>query len=208
MTEATHYSQMSQDLFVDYMLDSNEGYFVDVGSHDPKFINNTLMLEQKGLKGLLLDVAPRWIEMAKQERSAKAVQVDLATVNFTDVLLDNECPKLIDYLDLDIDGGTFKVLQDIDFDTFTFKVITIEHDYYMNKNDYDRCAMRQILQSAGYELVCADVANFSGPQEDWYVHPSHIDKSKWEHVVCSNLNHTEVRKLMGITDEKLNDVRR
>ena len=56
----------------------------------------------------------------------------------------------------------------------------------------------------GYRLVCADVGNHSGPQEDWYIHPSHIDQSRWEHVVCSDLKHTEVRKLMGITDERLN----
>tara|TARA_R110000824_G_scaffold318633_2_gene505778 strand:+ start:709 stop:1299 length:591 start_codon:yes stop_codon:yes gene_type:complete len=195
---------MSQDLFADYMLDSNEGYFVDVGCYEPKYINNTYMLEQKGFKGLLLDIDPKWVKMAEQERSAKAVQVDLAAINFTDVLLNNECPKLIDYLDLDIDGATLKVLKDIDFELFTFKVITIEHDYYMNKNDAGRSAARDILKSNGYELVCADVGNNSGPQEDWYIHPNHIDQSRWDHVVCSDLKHTEVRKLMGITDEKLN----
>ena len=61
-----------------------------------------------------------------------------------------------------------------------------------------------ILQSNGYKLVCADVGNNSGPQEDWYIHPSHIDQSRWEHVVCADLKHTEVRKLMGIIDERLN----
>ena len=204
MTEITHHSQMSQDLFADYMLNSNEGYFVDVGCYEPKFISNTYMLEQKGFQGLLLDVDPKWVKMAQEERSAKAVQVDLMANNFTDVLLDNQCPKLIDYLDLDIDDGTLKVLIDIDFDVFTFKVITMEHDYYANKNDNDRSAMRNILQSNGYKLVCADVGNNSGPQEDWYIHPSHIDQSRWEHVVCSDLKHTEVRKLMGIIDERLN----
>jgi len=54
MTEITHHSQMSQDLFADYMLNSNEGYFVDVGCYEPKFISNTYMLEQKGFQGLLL----------------------------------------------------------------------------------------------------------------------------------------------------------
>ena len=43
MTEITHHSQMSQDLFADYMLNSNEGYFVDVGCYEPKFISNTYM---------------------------------------------------------------------------------------------------------------------------------------------------------------------
>ena len=48
MSELKHYSQMSQDLFADHLLDSSEGYFVDVGCYDPRFINNTYRLEKKG----------------------------------------------------------------------------------------------------------------------------------------------------------------
>ena len=61
MKDIKHYSQMSQDLFVNHLLDSSEGFFVDVGCYEPKFINNTYMLEEKGWRGLLIDTQPRWM---------------------------------------------------------------------------------------------------------------------------------------------------
>jgi len=204
MNKLKHYSQMSQDLFVDHLLDSREGYFVDVGCYEPKFINNTYMLEKKGFKGLLLDISPRWIDLAIKHRPAsKAVWVDLLKKNFNELLLEEEAPKVIDYIDLDIDEGTVKVLKDVDYDTFSFKVLTIEHDYYAHGDQY-RSETRDFLNDKGYQLVCGDVGNNSGPQEDWYVHPSYISKEKWEPLLCADLKHTQVRKLMGIEDERLN----
>jgi len=205
MDKPKHYSQMSQDLFADHLLDSNEGYFVDVGCYEPKYINNTYMLEKKGFKGLLLDVDPRWVTLAQQYRSAatKAVRVDLQRENFSEVLKKNDCPRVTDYLDLDVDEATLKVLKDIDHDSFSFKVLTVEHDYYAHGDKY-RAEARELLKLNGYKLICADVANNSGPQEDWYVHPKYIDESKWKPLVCSDISHLEVRKLMGIKDTRLN----
>ena len=53
-------------------------------------------------------------------------------------------------------------------------------------------------------MVCGDVGNNSGPQEDWYVNPSYVEKDKWEPLLCNDVKHTEIRKLMGIEDERLN----
>lgn len=200
-----HYSQMSQDLFVDHLLDSNSGYFIDVGCFEPMFINNTYMLEKKGFKGLLIDVNPYWVEMCEKYRSpeSKYIEANLATENITDIMIKHESPKVIDYIDLDIDKGTLKVLKDIRFDLFSFKVITIEHDYYAHGDLY-RTDARTLLASNGYQMVCADVCNNSGPQEDFYVNPKYVDESKWKPLVCSGIWHVELRKLMGIDDERLN----
>ncbi len=196
---------MSQDLFVDHLLESNEGYFVDVGLYEPKFINNTYLLEKKGFTGLLFDIDQYWIDLSKKHRAAtsKAIQVDLLKKNFNELLLEENAPKIIDYIDLDIDEGTVKVLKDIDYTNFSFKVLTVEHDYYAH-GDESRSEIRNFLDSKGYQLVCGDVGNNSGPQEDWYVNPSYVEKDKWEPLLCNDVKHTEIRKLMGIEDERLN----
>ena len=208
MSELKHYSQMSQDLFADYLLDSSEGYFVDVGCYDPRFINNTYRLEKKGFKGLLLDYHNQWIDLAKEHRASTTIaqNVDLLRANFTEVLRNNNCPSVIDYIDLDVDEATLKVLNDVEHDSFSFKVLTVEHDYYAgDQNGAERRKRsREILTTNGYELVCADVANNSGPQEDWYVNPEFISESKWKPLVCSDVSHLEVRKLMDIEDTRLN----
>lgn len=211
MKAIKHYSQMSQDLFVNHLLDCDEGFFVDVGCYEPKFINNTYMLEERGWRGLLIDTQPRWIDLAKSLRSPenKLALVNLMGVNFNTVLQQNNCPPVIDYIDLDIDEATLKVVTDIDHDLFSFKIITVEHDYYKvdepgSDAELYRSECRRIFSEAGYKLVCADVGNNSGPQEDWYVNPKYIPEDKWKPLVCSNVKHLEVRKLMKIDDQRLN----
>ena len=74
------------------------------------------------------------------------------------------------YIDLDIDEATLKVVSDIDYDLFSFKTITVEHDYYKvdepgSDVEFYRSECRRIFSDAGYELVCADVGNNCGPQD-------------------------------------------
>ena len=49
-------SQAFQDIFVYFILNINNGYFLDIGSSDPENINNTYFLENKGWSGLCIDL--------------------------------------------------------------------------------------------------------------------------------------------------------
>ena len=94
-----------------------------------------------------------------------------------------------DYLQIDIDNHAnhCKLLQSI-IQFHEFSVITFEHDFWQKTSDTALCRdqSRQILQSAGYILLCTDVTIEPGKGkgidnepmyfEDWYVHPSRIHK--------------------------------
>lgn len=83
------------------------------------------------------------------------------------------------------------VLRILPFDDYHFKVITIEHDGYLYDDKY-RGQQRNILESHGYMLLCANVhveqPGYEGkicPFEDWWIYPSEfnqelIDKIKSE----------------------------
>lgn len=71
----TYYSQIGQDkYFIENFTDpSKKGFFVDVGMNDGINISNTLALEQRGWKGLGIEVNDDLFEQAKRNRTCTVV---------------------------------------------------------------------------------------------------------------------------------------
>jgi hypothetical protein len=176
------YSQCGQDLFVYYLNEGKPGKFLDLGCSLPKKINNTYLLELNGWDGISIDIqdfSEQW-----QERKCKFIQADCLNQNYNELLKDYYDDKVIDYLTLDMEGcgDRFKLLQKIIDSNYTFKIITIEHDAYLG-TDYvnkEKIPQRELLESKGYKLICADVSHSKSPDlffEDWWVDPQYFEES-------------------------------
>ena len=82
------------------------------------------------------------------------------TVSLNDVLEESGAPLVIDYLSIDTEGSEFQILQTVDFNKWTFKIITVEHNFMPH-----RILINEFLLKFGYKRV---FNNFSH-MDDWYV---------------------------------------
>jgi len=177
-------SQVLQDMFVMYCHKGKKnGTFLEVGSADPYFANNTALLEEHyNWTGVGIEIDP---EEAKKyndsPRTATLLFQDALETNY-EKLLEKYFPdkKVIDYLQLDLEPArnTFQCLLDIPFHKYKFGVITYEHDYYIDYTKSFREKSRMYLEMMGYELVVANVSqDGKNAFEDWWVHPDLIDRN-------------------------------
>ena len=183
-------SQVSQDLFVINVLKGKrEGYFIEIGSHDAIYINNTFVLENKyDWKGLMIDYDNTYEESYIKDRPKSWYIInDARNINYKLFLEDHNFPKNIDYLQIDLNVinrstiDTLILLNKTIFDDYKFAIITFEHDFYRGNYFDTREISRQIFKDRGYILVFPDVKNKSDYDEtylefeDWYVHPDLVD---------------------------------
>lgn len=85
---------------------------------------------------------------------------EVETISLNDLLAENSAPAHMDYLSIDTEGSEFEILQSLDFDRWSFRVMTVEHADRPERQDiYD------LLTSKGYRRVLQEVSWF----DDWYV---------------------------------------
>jgi len=183
--------QAAQDYFVLYCLkEKKQGTFLEIGSNHPININNTYVLEKNfGWTGFLIEYEEAFLPLYKEHRPRSyPIIADATTLNFRDLCVEQEFPKDIDYLQIDLDvsnRSTLTVLENINtqmMDDYRFAVITFEHDIYNGDYFNTRQRSREIFESRGYTRVFSDVNNKSDgvdyPFEDWYVHPELVDMER------------------------------
>lgn len=178
---ADYYSQAAQDKFV-YMIlygllgKQDQGYYLEIGAGNPINTNNSYFFE-KELKwdGVSIDISQGYAEQWHAVRNNLLLHEDATKSDYSAIL--QSFPKVIDYLSLDIDEDYTDVLKNIPFKDYTFKVITIEHDFHRYGDRY-RKQERQILESFGYHLLCSDVSISGFCFEDWWIHPSFFSSSE------------------------------
>ena len=173
------YAWNRQDIFVAEILNRKEnGYYVEIGSNEPTLGNNTYLLEKNyNWQGLSLDNEPSVTNRFNNLRKNKAILADATTFNYLKYFEENNFPKQIDYLSIDVDGnyrfdGTRETnnsllsLITLPLTTYRFSIIHYEHDICGNyKNTETRDAQREILTSLDYSLLVSNV------EEDWWVDP-------------------------------------
>ena len=89
---------------------------------------------------------------------------DVESVSLEDLLDGYQAPKTIDYLSIDTEGSEFLILENFNFDKYSFKVITCEHNFTENREK-----IFSLLTRNGYVRVWSEFTQF----DDWYVN------SKW-----------------------------
>lgn len=166
------FSQVGQDLFVINKLNQKRnGYYIEIGGHDPVLINNTYLLEQQyNWTGFSLEIQSSLVDRYNLIRKNKCILSDATKFDFKKFLNENNYPKQIDYLSLDIEPPeqTYICLCNMPLSEYRFSVITFEHDSYYAGNKY-RDLSRELLTNLGYILTVPDVKCNNDPFEDWYV---------------------------------------
>ena len=190
--------QAEQDKFVLMMLNKKtNGFFLEIGSSDPIYVNNTFVLENSyNWNGIMIEYENNWLNEYKIHRPKSIHVIDNAQyIDYNLLFKSNNVPNNIDYLQIDLDvdnSSTLNTLIKIDeqlLNEYKFATITFEHDIYSSDNENDIWAItrkksREIFLKRGYVLVFPDVqlpsdTSYKGKQcgafEDWYVHPDLVD---------------------------------
>lgn len=83
------------------------------------------------------------------------------TISLFDLLEKYNAPCDIDYLSIDTEGSEYEILKNFNFSKYTFKLITCEHNFSLNREK-----IYTLLKENGYIRVFKDYSLF----DDWYVH--------------------------------------
>jgi hypothetical protein len=181
-----YYGASGQDFFVMSMLKNKKDcYFLELGSNHPIDNNNTYLLEtQFNWNGIMIEYSKEFLNLYQQYRSRSNYLItDATTINFNELFNKYNCPKNIDYLQIDLEannGSTITALENISkvMNEYKFATITFEHDAYQDFTYQTRKKSRDIFEKFGYVRVFSDVYVHGYPQnpyEDWYVHPELVD---------------------------------
>ncbi|WP_370302932.1 FkbM family methyltransferase [Pseudooceanicola sp.] len=96
----------------------------------------------------------------KTSRKMRGQSDQVQTVSLNDLLAEHKAPAVVDYISIDTEGSEYDILSAVDFDRWSFRVMTVEHNH-----EPQREQVFDLLSSKGYTRVCQDVSRF----DDWYV---------------------------------------
>lgn len=174
-------SDMLQESFVLSMLqEKTNGYYVEVGSGRPFNGSNTFILENTfNWIGVGLDINDKNVLEYNKNRKNPSIVADAITFNYSEYFKNNNFPKQIDFLQIDIDSngkeaeysgnGNLLALIGIPLTEYRFSVIIFEHECILNyKNKPIRDAQREMLSALDYVLIG------SNGLEDWWVDPKAV----------------------------------
>lgn len=192
-------SDARQDQFVANMLKfKKNGHYIDIGSCHSVYSNNTFYFQSLDWKGICVEIESGYNNSYENRKDCIYLNDDATKIDYRKLFIENNFPKFIDYLSLDIDQSSIDVLRILPLDEFRFRVITIEHDAY-HLGDFYRNQQREILEQNGYFLVCSNVyvqqngwTKENCAFEDWWVDPTEfnidlINKVKSESIYPSEI---------------------
>jgi len=94
------------------------------------------------------------------DRNKRTIQIP--TISLLDVLDNANAPSFIEYMSLDTEGSEYEILENFDFEKYTFGLIDVEHNYVEPR----RTEIKNLLLSKGY--IYKGENNF----DDMYQHNS------------------------------------
>lgn len=197
-----NFSQTYQDIFVLTALDGKkDGTYLEIGAAHPFHNSNTALLERFGWKGIGIELKSDLADAHQKERKNKILCEDALKVDY-EKLLNENYDFIIDYLQLDIEPSknTFEALLSIPFNKYQFRVITYEHDHYVDMIGNYREKSRRYLSAMGYTLLFNDISpNENSPFEDWWIKKDLIDQNilnKLLSIETKNINQVEELMLL------------
>lgn len=142
--------------------DTKNGYYIEIGAGHYKDNNNTYFLESfHDWKGVSIDIQPHLVDAFNNKRKNPCILGDATTFNWSKYLEENNFPKVIEFLSIDIDAinnnySNLFALLNLPLMQYKFKVISIEHNFGVYYNlKHCRDLQRDILTALGYSLVVA-----------------------------------------------------
>ena len=177
-------STRSSDAFaLDILEYKRNGYYVEMGSAGPIQGNTTYKMESEyDWTGVGFDLDQKNVDEYNAVRKNPCLLEDATKFNYLKYFEENNYPKQIDYLQVDIEspisysgrsmdpiGQPLNGLISLPLQHYRFTVICFEHDTIIHyKNASMRDAQREILNNLGYSLI-AKIGH-----EDWWVDPTVI----------------------------------
>ena len=173
------FSQFGEDLFIaDFFANQKEGKYVDLGAFHPMRLSNTYLLHKKGWSGTNIDLNPITIDLFNLARKnddnicclIAGKDNLLKDVYFEDwsaanSLTSNEnlsekkkmktrtfeslIYKNFDFLNIDLEGHDYEILQTIDFKKFNPKLICVE----ILENCLDKENIFNFLRRYNYSFI-------------------------------------------------------
>jgi hypothetical protein len=207
-----YFSQAGQDQFILNVLKGKKnGFYLEIGTNDPIFHNNTYTLEKNyNWKGILVEQDSTFVNLYEKNRPNSIYIINDATkIDYKTLFETTKMPYEMDYLqiDLDVDNrSTLTVLENLNndiLDKYKFATVTFEHDIY-NGNYYNtREISRNIFSEKGYICVFKDVHTYYNNSlvvfEDWYVHPELVDMQYVNKLISNNINNYVYNEITQMT---------
>lgn len=103
-----YHGQALQDKFVLNVLKKKKnGTFLELGANHPIDINNTFTLEKDfGWNGIMIEFDEKHLKDYEEHRKDSVhVIADATKIEYKKLLVENNMPKNIDYLQIDLDAG-------------------------------------------------------------------------------------------------------
>ena len=94
-----------------------------------------------------------------QSKRRNFSQYEIETITLNDLLKEYSAPLEIDYLSIDTEGSEYEILKNFDFEKYSFRVITVEHNNTVNKT-----RINELLEKNGYKRQLEQLSQF----ESWY----------------------------------------
>jgi len=94
------------------------------------------------------------------ERRLNGKRYKVKTISLNDLLAKWQAPNYIDYLSIDTEGSELEILGALNFERYTFGVITCEHNYSPRRG-----MIKDLLEKNGYSRRFEELSKF----DDWYV---------------------------------------
>jgi len=215
-TITNNYSQVFQDMFVLSMLDGKKnGTFLEIGGSKPFENNNTALLEQEfEWKGVSIELDESFVQEYMQNRlTTKVLCSNALEIDYESLLFENYKDNIIDYLQLDIEPSrnTYECMLKIPFDKYKFRVITYEHDHYIDVTQSYREKSRKFLQEKGYILVANDIStDEESTFEDWWAYPDLVDQTILNIMTSTTnvINKIDEYMLLNLKDSVENNLMR
>ena len=195
-----YFSQACQDKFIlNVLSEKKNGFFLEIGSNHPIYINNTYTLEKNyDWKGIMVEYDCSFLDLYKEHRPNSIHVINDATkIDYKNIFEINNMPIEMDYLQIDLDVNnrstltTLEILDNDIFDKYKFATVTFEHDIYTGNYFDTREKSRQIFNKRGYICVFQDVSIFFNNEifvfEDWYVHPDLVDMEYINKLMQDNI---------------------
>lgn len=183
MRQKSEATRSSDAFALDILEYKRNGYYVEMGSAGPINGNTTYKMESEyDWTGVGFDLDQKSVDEYNSVRKNPCLKEDATKFNYLKYFEENNYPKQIDYLQVDIEspisfsgrsmdpiGQPLNGLIALPLQHYRFTVICFEHDTIIHyKNASMRDAQREILNNLGYSLI-AKIGH-----EDWWVDPTVI----------------------------------
>jgi hypothetical protein len=145
-------------------VEPNEAFFSELVRNRRCCCLNCCLYDREGnvdflenantLGGILDEYHPALLQYAKasfhlpQDASGRPATVHKAARTVRSVLRACEAPPIIDYWSLDTEGSELAILKSFPFDEYSFRVLTVEHNWLPVRED-----IKAFLESRGYQRI-------------------------------------------------------